>query len=206
MDYILEDGVDFYKLLHSDDVDLSNNNCLITHEPLERNHITLSCNHSFNYNALYNEVIRQKTKINTLEITELKINEIKCPYCRNIQNGLLPKLPNTPSVYGVTRPKKYCMQCYTCSWVYKTGKNVGKTCVSIATHLEDKPLCNKHFNISNKSVLGNNYDDLLKKYKVKDLRQILLHNKLKVSGNKLELIDRIITAGIEFKNISLTIN
>ena len=110
MDYIIEDDIDFYKLLKEEDINLSNNYCLISHEPLDENHVTLTCNHSFNYTALYNEVIKQKTKINTLEITDLKINEIKCPYCRNIQNGLLPKLPKVLCVYGVTRPKKYCMK------------------------------------------------------------------------------------------------
>ena len=39
---------------------------------------------------LYNEVIKQKTVINTFEITHLKINEIKCPYCREITSKLLP--------------------------------------------------------------------------------------------------------------------
>tara|TARA_Y100000591_G_scaffold126524_1_gene108400 strand:+ start:19080 stop:19685 length:606 start_codon:yes stop_codon:yes gene_type:complete len=201
MDYIVEDGIDFYKLLASNDIDLSDNNkCLITHEPLEKNHITLICNHSFNYDALYNEVLKQKTKINTLEITELKLDEIKCPYCRNIQKGLLPKLSHVQSVYGVTRPKKFCMQCYKCSWVYKTGKNIGKTCESIATHLGEAPFCNKHFTSVNNTTLNGN-QDLFKKYKVKDLKQILLTNKLKVSGNKSMLIERIISNGIEFKNI-----
>jgi hypothetical protein len=67
------------------------NICLITKEKLEPNHITLSCNHKFNYVPLYNEVVNQKNKQNNMyEITKLSANQIKCPYCRVITNKLLP--------------------------------------------------------------------------------------------------------------------
>ena len=49
-----------------------NNVCLISKEKLHPNHITLVCNHKFNYIPIYKEVIYQKNKINTLyEITKL---------------------------------------------------------------------------------------------------------------------------------------
>ena len=101
MNYIIENDIDFFselnKELTTDSSDNINNLlslnedtiCLITREPLTDNYITLECNHKFNYLPLYNEVSNQK--INTyLETTYLKINQIKCPYCRNITNNLLP--------------------------------------------------------------------------------------------------------------------
>ena len=74
------------------------NYCLISKEKLHPNHITLICNHKFNYIPIYKEVIYQKNKTNTLyEITKLSSNQIKCPYCRTITNNLLPYIPY-PSV------------------------------------------------------------------------------------------------------------
>jgi len=70
------------------------NICLISKEILHPNHITLVCNHKFNYIPIYKEVLYQKTKFNTLyEVTKLNSNQIKCPYCRTITNKLLPFIP-----------------------------------------------------------------------------------------------------------------
>lgn len=70
------------------------NICLISKEPLHPNHITLVCNHKFNYIPIYKEVFYQKTKFNNLyEVTKLNYNQIKCPYCRTITNKLLPFIP-----------------------------------------------------------------------------------------------------------------
>ena len=70
---------------------------------------------------------------NNLEITKLKINEIKCPYCRFIQPKLLPyiKIPGNLTYYhGVTFPKKYRMDRIKCPCIIKSGKrkenNVGE--------------------------------------------------------------------------------
>lgn len=59
----------------------SNTKCLISNELLTTNFITLECNHKFNYMELYNEVLEQKTK-KLLDNSKLKLNEVKCPYCR----------------------------------------------------------------------------------------------------------------------------
>ena len=72
----------FEKLLHDNMLD-EEDTCLITNEKLEYNNIELSCGHQFNYIPLYNEVKYQKTK-KMLDNSQLKINEIKCPYCRTI--------------------------------------------------------------------------------------------------------------------------
>ena len=66
----------------------NNNICLITGEQLETNYIELDCKHCFNYIPIYNEVVYQKTK-RLLDNRFLKNNQIKCPYCRKINNNLL---------------------------------------------------------------------------------------------------------------------
>ena len=63
--------------------------CLISNELLENNAITLVCNHKFNFLELYNEVVEQKTK-KLLDNSKLKLNEIKCPYCRTVNNKIMP--------------------------------------------------------------------------------------------------------------------
>ena len=88
-------------------IDETSNFCLITKEKLEPNHITLSCNHKFNYVALYHEVVNQKNKLNNMyEITKLLSNQIKCQYCRITTNKLLPYIPY-PSVRIVKNVNSY---------------------------------------------------------------------------------------------------
>ena len=79
--------------------------CLIDGLRLENNYITLECNHKFNYLSLYNEIVYQKTK-KILDNSKLRINEIKCPYCRNISNKLLPffKYYEIDQIKGVNFP------------------------------------------------------------------------------------------------------
>ena len=84
--------------------------CHITFEPLEKNYIIFDCSHTFNYDAIFKEVCIQKTIINNKETQKLKKYCIKCPYCRFIQNGILPyrepynliPLVNTPKSKAFT--------------------------------------------------------------------------------------------------------
>ena len=70
--------------------------CLLTKEPLHPIHIVLECGHKFNYVPIYREIVAQKTmgvsSTGYYNSHSLKKNEIKCPYCRNIQDKLLPYL------------------------------------------------------------------------------------------------------------------
>lgn len=99
-----------------------NNICLISKEPLQPNHITLACNHKFNYIPIYKEVLYQKTKSNTLyEVTKLAANQIKCPYCRSITNKLLPFIPY-PSIKNakyIHAPDTQCIPTTKCSHTIK---------------------------------------------------------------------------------------
>jgi hypothetical protein len=135
--YIIEDDIDFYKELNMSSDNNLNNTCLITNEPLGKNKITLPCNHSFNYLPLYKEVCKQKNRHNSLEITKLKIYQIKCPYCRLIIDNLLPYIPNVQGVSktkNVNSPSKYSFYPNKCSYVFKSGKNKNKPCGKNCLH------------------------------------------------------------------------
>ena len=105
--YIIEGDIDFYEELYKS-MDASKdeehiNKCLITNEPLQENHITLNCNHRFNYVPLFNDILNHKKKYNGMERKCLASKEIRCPYCRNIQNTLLPYIEDmgVPKIHGV---------------------------------------------------------------------------------------------------------
>jgi hypothetical protein len=203
MNYEIEDNLDFYSLLNTSNKDLendiSNNNlCLISYEKLTDNSITLDCKHSFkNFNKYF-------------DINKLKINEIKCPYCRNINDKLLPYIPykNVKKTSGVNYPENLCMKNkHTCSWVFKSGKNKGSICNANSYILEGNNYCYTHHNKINKTkekklssciedTWDTKYDEFIKKYKVVQLKKILRENKLIIGGNKKELIIRIIKNNI----------
>jgi len=77
--------------------------CLISNMPLDNNAVELECGHKFNYLPLYYDLVNHKNKFNTMEKHMLKHNEIRCPYCRNIQKKLMPykELPNVEKIHGV---------------------------------------------------------------------------------------------------------
>jgi hypothetical protein len=107
--YNVEGNIDFfaelYKSLDDDEKDDDNNICLITNQSLSSNFVELKCGHKFNYLPLYNDVMNHKKKFNNMEgsATRLKHNEIRCPYCRTKQTGLLPCYEelNLPKISGV---------------------------------------------------------------------------------------------------------
>jgi len=95
--YKIEGGIDFfnelYKSLDDESEQFTENNiCLITNEPLIDKFVTLKCGHKFNYIPLYNDLVNHKGKFNYMEGSSGKLgsNEIRCPYCRNKEEGVLP--------------------------------------------------------------------------------------------------------------------
>ena len=102
------------------------NICLISKEKLHPNHITLKCNHKFNYMPIYKEVLYQKTKSNTMyEVTKLQPYQIKCPYCRTVNNKLLPFIPY-PSVKlakNIHSSDNNCIPATKCSHIIKKHKS-----------------------------------------------------------------------------------
>tara|TARA_B110000908_G_C10058242_1_gene359377 strand:+ start:266 stop:778 length:513 start_codon:yes stop_codon:yes gene_type:complete len=102
-------------------------NCLITNEPLEENYIKLSCNHKFNYEAIFYEIIAQK-KYNHLETHRVKKYEIKCPYCRNIQKGLIIWKPPYEKIHKVNWPSSKWYKSNICKFIYKKGQKKDAKC------------------------------------------------------------------------------
>jgi hypothetical protein len=102
--------------------------CLISGEVLDNNYITLQCNHKFNFLELYNEVIEQKTK-KLLDNSKLRLNEIKCPYCRTITSNILPyfKYYDIKIIKGVNHPPDLSIKLYECTHIKHTD-NVSKKC------------------------------------------------------------------------------
>lgn len=92
--YCIEGNIDFYSEINSNEDNNDNLNydniCLITNEPLIDKFVTMECGHKFNYIPLYNDLIKQKYFTNIMEDSILKINEIRCPYCRTISTQLIP--------------------------------------------------------------------------------------------------------------------
>lgn len=109
--YNIEGNIDFYGSLYSSlDYDSDKEQemvdkkllCEISGSVLTTNFVTLECKHTFNYDAIYTEICKQKfefhsytpdvlSKTDIAKIRDSKLDYyIKCPYCRHIQFELLP--------------------------------------------------------------------------------------------------------------------
>ena len=104
--------------------------CLISGTPLDDTHISLACGHKFNYVPIYEDVVQQKYRRNQLEIVVLGKNNIKCPYCNNVQDKLLPyrEMDGVRRLVAVNSPESSCMTLYECPYVMKSGKRKGEAC------------------------------------------------------------------------------
>ena len=125
--------------------------CLISGDSLEVRPIVLNCSHKFNYKYIYEEVKQQK-KLNQLEITKLKTKEIKCPYCRKIQTGILPWKEGFEKIKYVNWPLKLSLKSNICDYLMKSGKRKGQCCGK-PSHFE---MCQNHIKISEKQKAKKN--------------------------------------------------
>jgi hypothetical protein len=113
MKYAIEGNINFfdelYKSLDATEsnakTEIDDNLCLITNQLLTEHFVKLNCGHKFNYEPLFHDILNHKQKYNQMESsqTALTNNEIRCPYCRTKQKGVLPyceELP-FPKVNGV---------------------------------------------------------------------------------------------------------
>ena len=134
------------------------NICLLTKEPLQPVHIILACGHKFNYVPIYREVIAQKTtglsSGGYYNSHSLKRNEIKCPYCRNIQDKLLPYLEfdGVKKMLSVNHPANLsmisqpCMYSSTSNLHSKKSKNFAQCKGNAVTCHNETYVCKKHYN------------------------------------------------------------
>ena len=131
----------FDEINNSTDIIDYDNLCLISNEQLDDTKIQLECKHSFNYINIYMDACNQKQNTVYSQYI-LKPYQLRCPYCRNIQDKILPhkKLDNIEKVFGVNYPNKYSMKLYNCKYVFKKGKNKGELCNKPC----DEPFCKLH--------------------------------------------------------------
>ena len=129
----------------SDDVsDDVNDTCLISNMELKDNHIKLSCGHTFNYSPIFNEIQKQKyNKSHYYEVQKLNSKQIKCPYCRKVQNGILPYYEGFPQILNVNWPPKNQFLPNDCKYIFVSGKKINTACNKKCS---DK-YCNYHFKI-----------------------------------------------------------
>uniref|UniRef100_A0A6C0DV36 SAP domain-containing protein n=1 Tax=viral metagenome TaxID=1070528 RepID=A0A6C0DV36_9ZZZZ len=183
-----------YLTMQSNLEDLSSNKCcLISGEELVSNYITLDCGHSFNINELYKEVVQQKTISNSYSI-KIKLNEIKCPYCRITTPKLLPyfKYYNNKLIYGVNNPQHFSIRLYKCEYKGKKDTCCGKNACITNSGL----FCNNHIKYTYDEeelikTLDKNSVACLKKKTIKELKDELKKYSKKTSGNKDELVIRL---------------
>jgi hypothetical protein len=172
--------------------------CLISGEILTNNHITLDCGHMFNLNELYNEVVQQKAKVNCYS-NKIKVNEIRCPYCRIITPKILPyfKYYNNKLIYGVNGPIQFSIQLYECEYKGKKGNCCGKSACITNSGI----LCNNHIKYTHSEEeliknLDSNVIACLKKKTITELKEELKKHSKKTSGKKDDLVIRLLLANI----------
>ena len=135
-----------------------------------------------------------KKNINVLEVKRLAVNQIKCPYCRNVQNKILPFIPDIDGVkriYGVNSPERWEMKNYlcNCNYVYKSGKKKGKMCGKRS--LEEK--CLYHSKLSKPVEPSALCESNLTQYTVFELKKLckLMNLKKYSKLRKSELLELI---------------
>ena len=166
MNFVFEDDFDFKKELQMTD-ELSCSSCLITGNPII-DECKLKCNHSYNYDSIFTEVYNQKINPKFKNDIHLKDNELRCPYCRKTQQGLLP---DRQKIFRVTTVNKD----------YEIDPNIVPTVESLKDFKHGRcalPSCNK----KQVTFLKRLNEDVccfhIKIPKTQLLRHIKLHNYL----------------------------
>jgi len=217
MKYTVEGGINFYKELHDSlnsntNNDNDSNKCLITYSELKDYHVELICGHKFNYGPLYKDIFNYKKKFNNMEQmkNKLKINEIRCPYCRQIHPTLLQYYENLPypKEHGVNFLDYDNMHCvnknmssnnHQCQYenilTDESGNTFINKCFSYGTiyhNLKEKynihnKYCYQHKLLITKEIKQKEKDKLkMEKIKLKEEQK-----KLKEEKKNLEKIEKI---------------
>ena len=231
--YIIEGNIDFYKELYKSidqetkEVIEQNNGeiksgeggeggeennktkelilCLISNMPLTENFVQMNCGHKFNYIPLYNDILNHKKKFNIMEHQSLKNIEIRCPYCRKVQQELLPyhKYPGVKEVHGVNYfdptvvLKNQCACCTHNNMTFIIGKceyelmEEGEECPNTSVLLLEQN--KKYYCLYHKYKMSN---DLAKKMKLEKIafkkkqieeeKQKKLDEKIKAKEEKMK--------------------
>ena len=169
------------KLLEQQEEENHDNLCLISGEKLEDNFINLECNHKFNYKDIYNEVYKQKTQPWHSEVNKVKTTQLKCPYCRNIQTGILPYREGFLKVKYVNWPPSLMMLPDECSYIFGSGKRKGLVC---------SKKCSGKYCLSHENIMLKREKKQLEKEKQK-LEKAKAKSKSKLIKMKNEFNDQL---------------
>jgi len=150
-----EFNTNLHKLLCSESFDTEDDPvdekiCLISNIKLEETPVKLCCGHTFNYDSIFNEIKQQKNIYPNsniyLETQKLNVNQIKCPYCRTVQNGLIPYRKDYPRLQRVNWPPKYHYLPNSCIYKFLSGKRKNTLCNKKCS----ESYCPNHFSIIEK--------------------------------------------------------
>ena len=220
--YIIEGNIDFYEELYKETkkeelieikegIEQSNDKtkepvlCLISNMPLTENFVQMKCGHKFNYIPLYNDILNHKKKFNIMEHKSLKNIEIRCPYCRKVQQELLPyhKYLGVKEVHGVNYfdpnvvLKNQCACCAHINMTFITGKceyvltEEGEECPNTSVLLLEqnkKYYCLYHkYKMSNDLAKKLHLDKIaFKKKQIEEEKQKKLEEKMKAKEEKMK--------------------
>lgn len=196
--YSIEGNIDFYSELYKslDQNELVQDECLISNTPLIENYVTLECNHKFNYVPLFKDLVNRKGKLASMDVQNLKVNEIRCPYCRNKESKLLPYYENmgvdkvhgvnyideSKIVFNTSLASSYFSG--TCSYKTIMPNNSELCCCNtyVCTFEDGKDYCHNHIRMLQRQAIKNKL--LAKKAEEKKVK---METKLKEKEEKLKI-------------------
>ena len=203
--YKIEDNINFFDELNKiEDADNNKDICLLSHQPLSDNYVTLPCNHKFNYLDLYNEIYNLKhAGFKYKYCQNLSSETIRCPYCRKKYKQSLPFIPlyNLPCNKQIFSNKNK-LSLYNCAYKNKSGKHKNELCNNCYAFKSQLGIyCNKHYIQEHKKYkmneekkilsLNPNFKSLNKKTKL-ELEDICREKGIIVKGSKLYIIKKLL--------------
>lgn len=207
MNYILPEDFDFYSELKKENEKVEechkeeqlDEPCLISGEALiPTSSIKLDCGHNFNYVPLLNSIQEEKHNMNVnsyyyYSSTYLREHQLRCPYCRQIQEKILPYYPelHKKRIRGVNYPTSLSMGTNECNHVFKSGKNKGACCGKKCY----REKCQTHYKAEIKLNEIKCNLNVLSKLTLPELRKLAKHYKLKKYSTlkKKDLINLLVT-------------
>lgn len=207
MNYILPEDFDFYSELKKENEKVEefqeeeqpDEPCLISGEALiPTSCIKLDCGHKFNYVPLLNSIQEEKHNMNVnsyyyYSSTYLREHQLRCPYCRQIQEKILPYYPelHKKRIRGVNYPTSLSMGTNECNHVFKSGKNKGACCGKKCY----REKCQTHYKAEIKLNEIKCNLNVLSKLTLPELRKLAKHYNLKKYSTlkKKDLINLLVT-------------
>ena len=148
--YKIEGNLSFFEELQKEEEIKEDKICHISHLPLEEDHVTLECGHTFNYIYLFQELYSKRFLSFLSAIPKNLSFKIRCPYCRKSQPNVIPysAKSNFGKIYGINdlECENYKNQ-WRCKYM-KKNKIVCNCCFTMPLKETGIYYCEKHFQSS----------------------------------------------------------